>query len=271
MAREETAISRTTEKTKPEKRPAEKQVFGHPQCLSQQRMHYCPGCMHGIIHRLIAEAIDELGVVERTIGIAPVGCAVFAYDYFLCDMVEAAHGRAPCVATGIKRVLPDSVVFTYQGDGDLAAIGCGEVIHAAARGERISVFFVNNAIYGMTGGQMAPTTLPGQVTTTTPYGRDVATAGYPIRVCELLSTLTGPAYLERVTVVSPAYAARAKKAIRRAFETQLAGEGFSLVEILSTCPSRWGMTPTEAIEWLKQNMLPYYPLGEFTPVERRRA
>jgi len=271
VAREETAISRTTEKTKPEKRLAEKQVFGHPQCLSQQRMHYCPGCMHGIIHRLIAETIDELGVVERTIGIAPVGCAVFAYDYFLCDMVQAAHGRAPCVATGIKRVLPDSVVFTYQGDGDLAAIGCGEVIHAAARGERISVFFVNNAIYGMTGGQMAPTTLLGQVTTTTPYGRDPRSAGYPIRVCELLATLTGPAYIERVTVVSPAYAARAKKAIRRAFETQLAGEGFSLVEILSTCPSRWGMTPLEAIEWLKQNMLPYYPLGEFTPAERRRA
>jgi len=246
-------------------KPDERQVFGHPAALWQQRMHYCPGCMHGIIHRLIAETIDELGIVERTIGIAPVGCAVFAYDYFMCDMVEAAHGRAPCVATGIKRVLPDSVVFTYQGDGDLAAIGCGEVVHAAARGERVTVFFVNNAIYGMTGGQMAPTTLLGQVTTTTPHGRDARRAGYPIRVCELLSTLTGPAYLERVTVISPAHVVRAKKAIRRAFDTQLNDEGFSLVEILSTCPTRWGLTPTAAIDWLKENMLAYYPLGEYTP------
>jgi len=242
-----------------------KQVFRHPEALCPVRMHYCPGCTHGIIHRLIAETIDELGIVERTIGIAPVGCAVFAYDYFTCDMVEAAHGRAPCVATGIKRALPDSVVFSYQGDGDLAAIGCGEIVHAAARGERISVFFVNNAVFGMTGGQMAPTTLLGQVTTTTPYGRDPRRAGYPLRVCELLSTLTGPAYLERVTVISPAHVARAKRAIRRAFETQLNDEGFSLVEILSTCPSRWGMTPIQALAWLEENMLPYYPLGEYTP------
>jgi 2-oxoglutarate ferredoxin oxidoreductase subunit beta len=240
-------------------------VFSRPEALRPVRMHYCPGCTHGIIHRLIAQAIDELGIRERAIGIAPVGCAVFAYDYFECDMLEAAHGRAPAVGTGIKRVLPESVVFAYQGDGDLASIGLGEIVHAAARGENITVVFVNNAVYGMTGGQMAPTTLPGMRTSTTPHGRDVKTAGHPIRVCELLAALEGPAYLERVTVTRPKYVAQAKKAIQRAFETQLERKGFSLVEVLSTCPTRWSMGPAEALQWLEENLVPYYPLGVFVP------
>jgi 2-oxoglutarate ferredoxin oxidoreductase subunit beta len=215
---------------------------------------------------LIAEVIDELGVREKTIGISPVGCAVLAYDYFNCDFVEASHGRAPAVATGIKRTLPDSVVFCYQGDGDLASIGAAEIIHAATRGEKITVIFVNNAIYGMTGGQMAPTTLPGQKTTTSPRGRNVESAGYPIRVAELLSSLSGVAYIARVSATSPANVTKAKRAVRKAFETQINGKGFSLVEFLSTCPINWGMSPFEAMKWVDDKMSVYYPLGDYTRV-----
>ncbi len=236
-------------------------VFTRPKSLTDKPFHYCPGCTHGIVHRLVAEAIDELDIRERTIGVAPVGCAVFAYEYFNCDMQEAAHGRAPAVATGIKRVLPDRVVFTYQGDGDLAAIGTAEIVHAATRGENITVIFINNAIYGMTGGQMAPTTLIGQVTTTTPYGRDPGKAGYPIRMSEMLATLEGVAYIERVSIHDIKHINQAKRAIKKAFETQLAGKGFSMVEVLSTCPTNWGMTPVEALKWLERNMIPCYPLG----------
>jgi 2-oxoglutarate ferredoxin oxidoreductase subunit beta len=228
-------------------------------------MHYCPGCTHGIIHRLVAEALSDLGIADRTVGIAPVGCAVFAYDYFDCDMIEASHGRGPAVGTGVKRAIPDAVVFSYQGDGDLASIGLGEVIHAASRGELMTVIFVNNAVYGMTGGQMAPTTLIGQRTSTTPTGRDPKTAGYPIRICELLSTLEGPAYISRVTVTRPKYVRQAGRAIKQAFQTQLDGAGFSLVEVLSTCPTRWGLSIPESLSWLEENMIPHYPLGQFVP------
>ncbi len=238
-------------------------VYQRPRALADEQFHYCPGCNHGIIHRLIAEAIDELDIEGQAIGIAPVGCAVKAYDYFNCDMLEAAHGRAPAIATGLKRALPDSVVFTYQGDGDLAAIGMCETIHAAARGENITVFFVNNAVYGMTGGQMAPTTLPEQVTQTTPYGRDTKTAGYPIRVCELLSTLEGVALAQRVAVDSVKNVRIAKKAIKRAFEYQICGRGYSIIEIVSACPTNWGLDPREALVWLRENMLRYYPLGVY--------
>lgn len=238
-------------------------VFEKPKALTDAVFHYCPGCTHGIIHRLVAEAIDTLGIEGRTIGIAPVGCSVLAYDYFTCDMVEASHGRAPAVATGVKRSLPDNIVFTYQGDGDLAAIGTAETVHAATRGENITVIFVNNAIYGMTGGQMAPTSLPNQVTQTTPYGRDVNTAGYPVRVCEMLSTLDGVALAQRVTVDSVKNVNIAKKAIKKAFQNQLEGKGYSIVEVLSTCPTNWGMSPVDALGWLRENMLPYYPLGVF--------
>ena len=241
-------------------------VFERPKALSDVLMHYCPGCTHGIAHRLVAEVLDELGVCDNTVGVAPVGCAVFAYNYFECDMIEAAHGRAPAVATSVKRVLPNAVVFTYQGDGDLAAIGTAETVHAATRGENITVIFINNTNYGMTGGQMAPTTLPGQVTTTTPYGRDPKLIGYPIRVCELLSTLTGTAYAERVALNNVKNVRNAKKAIRKAFEYQLAGKGFSIVEILSTCPTNWGMSPVEATRWLEENMIPYYPLGVYKDI-----
>lgn len=238
-------------------------IFARPQALTDKAFHYCPGCTHGIIHRIVAQVIDELGVRENTVGVCPVGCAVFAYDYFNVDMIQAAHGRAPAVATGVKRVLPDRVVFTYQGDGDLAAIGTAEIVHAAARGENITVIFVNNAIYGMTGGQMAPTTLLGQKTTTTPKGRDARGAGYPLRVAEMLSTIEGAAYVARVAVHNPASVVRAKHAVKRAFEVQLAGQGFALVEVLSTCPTNWGLSPVEALQWLQDNMLPVYPLGEF--------
>ncbi|MGE5588487.1 MAG: thiamine pyrophosphate-dependent enzyme [Clostridia bacterium] len=241
-------------------------VFGRPEALADVPTHYCPGCTHGIIHRLIAEVIDELGVRERTVGISPVGCAVLAYDYFNCDFVEASHGRAPAVATGIKRASPNTVVFTYQGDGDLASIGAGEIVHAASRGEKITVIFVNNAIYGMTGGQMAPTTLPGQKTTTSPRGRDTDVAGHPIRVCELLSSLSGAAYIARVSVTNPANVAKARRAVKKAFETQLEGKGFSLVEFLSTCPTNWGLSPVEALKWVDDKMAVYYPLGEYTRV-----
>ena len=238
-------------------------VFEKPKALTDAVLHYCPGCTHGIIHRLVAEAIDELGIEGRTIGVAPVGCAVMAYNYFACDMVEAAHGRAPAVATGLRRALPDSVVFTYQGDGDLAAIGTAETVHAATRGENITVIFVNNCIYGMTGGQLAPTTLPGQIPQTTPYGRDTATAGFPIRMCEMLSTLDGVALAQRVTVDSVPHVKEAKKAIQKAFQNQLDHKGFSIVEVLSTCPTNWGLTPIEAMQWLRDNMIPYYPLGVY--------
>ncbi|SHJ30343.1 MULTISPECIES: thiamine pyrophosphate-dependent enzyme [Desulfofundulus] len=240
-----------------------KKVFTRPRSLKDIPTHYCPGCTHGIVHRLVAEVIDELEIFDRTIGVAPVGCSVFAYNYFDCDMFQASHGRAPAVATGIKRVLPDRVVFTYQGDGDLAAIGTGEIVHAAARGEKFTVIFINNAIYAMTGGQMAPTTLLGQKTTTTPYGRDKEVNGYPVKVAEMLSVLDGTAYVARVSVHDPAHVVKAKKAIKRAFEVQLANLGFSIVEVLSACPTNWGLPPAEALKWLAENMIPYYPLGEY--------
>ena len=238
-------------------------VFEKPKSLTQKEFHYCPGCTHGIIHRLVAEAIDTLGIEGSAIGVAPVGCAVMAYDYFTCDMVEAAHGRAPAVATGIKRSLPENIVFTYQGDGDLTSIGMAETVHAATRNENITVIFVNNAIYGMTGGQMAPTSLPGQVTQTSPYGRDVKTAGYPVKVAELLSALDGPAYIARVAVNNVKNVLQAKKVIQKAFENQIAGKGFSLVEVVSACPTNWGMTPQKALDWVEEKMIPYYPLGVF--------
>ena len=238
-------------------------VFEKPKALTDVKLHYCPGCTHGIIHRLVAEAIDELGIEGRTIGVAPVGCSVFAYNYFNCDMVQAAHGRAPAVATGVKRSDPNNIVFTYQGDGDLAAIGTAETVHSAARGENITVIFVNNAIYGMTGGQMAPTTLPGQVTQTSPYGRDVNTVGLPVKVCEMLSKVDGAAYLERVAVNNVKNIRAAKAAIKKAFQNQIEGKGFSLIEVLSTCPTNWGLTPDKALTWLEENMIPYYPLGVY--------
>ena len=236
-------------------------VFEKPKMLADVPFHYCPGCTHGIIHRLVAEAIDQLGVGDKTIGVAPVGCAVFAYNYFNCDMYEASHGRAPAVATGIKRARPQNVVFTYQGDGDLASIGAAEIVHAATRGEKITVIFVNNAIYGMTGGQMAPTTLIGQKSTTSPYGRDVERNGNPIRVSEMLATLDGPALIQRVSVHDVKHVLEAGKAIKKAFQYQLEGKGFSLIEVLSTCPTNWGMNPKEALKWLVDNMIPQYPLG----------
>ena len=246
-------------------------VFQKPKAITDVPMHYCPGCTHGIIHRLVAEAIDELGVEGRAVGVASVGCSVMSYDYFGCDMVQAPHGRAPAVATGLKRAIPENVVFTYQGDGDLAAIGTAETVHAATRGENITVIFVNNAIYGMTGGQMAPTSLPGQVTQTTPYGRDVKTAGYPIRVCEMLATLDGVALAQRVTVDSVRHIAEAKKAIKKAFQNQLEGRGYSIVEVLSTCPTNWGLSPVEALDWLRSNMMPYYPLGVYKDVTKEEV
>lgn len=238
-------------------------VYQKSKMLTDAPLHYCPGCTHGIIHKLVAESLEELEAGGRAVGVAPVGCSVMAYDYFACDMVEAPHGRAPAIATGLKRALPEGVIFTYQGDGDLAAIGTAETVHAATRGENITIIFVNNAIYGMTGGQMAPTTLPGQVTQTTPYGRDVTTAGFPVRVCEMLATLSGVAYAERVSVDTVPNIRKAKAAIKKAFETQIAKKGFSIVEVLSTCPTNWGLTPAEALEWLRQNMMPYYPLGVY--------
>ena len=238
-------------------------VFEKPKALTDAPLHYCPGCTHGIIHRLVAEAIDSLDIAGRTIGVASVGCSVFTYNYFNCDMVQAAHGRAPAVATGLKRADPSKVIFTYQGDGDLASIGTAETVHSAARGENITIIFVNNAIYGMTGGQMAPTSLPGQVTQTSPYGRDVNTVGYPVRICEMLSTLDGAGYVERVAVNNVKNVRHAKKAIEKAFRNQVEGKGFSLIEVISTCPTNWGKTPQAALEWAEQNMIPYYPLGVY--------
>jgi 2-oxoglutarate ferredoxin oxidoreductase subunit beta len=241
----------------------EQLVYERPHSLSETPNTYCPGCTHGVAHHLIAEVLDELNLRERTIGVAPVGCSVFAYNYFNMDFAEAAHGRAPAMATGIKRLQPDRIVFTYQGDGDLASIGMGEIVHAAGRGELITVIFINNTNYGMTGGQMAPTTLPGQKTTSSPYGRDVETAGFPIHMAELLATLEGAAYVVRRSLHDPKNIRLAKKAVRTAFEAQVRGLGFSMVELLSTCPTNWGLTPLEALKWLEQNMLPAYPLGDY--------
>ena len=242
-------------------------IFQKPKALTDAVLHYCPGCTHGIVHRLVAEAIDELGIEGKTIGIAPVGCSVMAYDYFGCDMIEASHGRAPAVATGVKRSLPDHVVFTYQGDGDLASIGLCETVSCACRGENVTIIFINNAIYGMTGGQMAPTSLIGQVTQTSPYGRDPKTQGMPIRICELLSTLDAPAYLERVAVNNVMHVRQAKKAILKAFKNQVEGKGFSLVEVVSTCPTNWGRTPDKACAFVEEKMIPFYPLGNFKDKE----
>lgn len=238
-----------------------KVVFSPTKGMVDVPTHYCPGCTHGIIHRLVGESLEELGVLDKAIGVAPVGCSVLAYKYFNCDMFEAAHGRAPATATGIKRGLPDKVVFTYQGDGDLAAIGTAEIVHAAARGEKMVTIFVNNCIYGMTGGQMAPTTLPGQVTETSPYGRNVEEAGYPIRVAEMLAQIDGAHYIERVSVDSVANVIKAKKAIKKAFQNAIDGKGFNLIEVLSICPTNWGLSTQESLNWLRNNMMPYYPLG----------
>lgn len=238
-----------------------KTIFKRPEALRDTPTHYCPGCTHGITHRLVAESLDELGLREKTVGIAPVGCSVLAYNYFNCDFQEAAHGRAPALATGCKRVSPELILFTYQGDGDLASIGTAEIIHAANRGEKITVIFINNAVYGMTGGQMAPTTMPTQVTTTSPMGRDVADVGYPIPVADMLAQLRTPAYIARVAVHRPQFVVEAKKAIKQAFKYQAEGRCFSFVECLSTCPTNWGKSPVEAIEWVDDTMIPYYSLG----------
>ncbi|MBN1538139.1 MAG: 2-oxoglutarate oxidoreductase [Anaerolineales bacterium] len=241
-------------------------VYQRPETLKPVHTHYCPGCTHGVAHRLIAEVLDEMDVREKTIGVAPVGCSVFAYNYFNCDFVEAAHGRAPAMATGIKRVLSDRIVFTYQGDGDLASIGMAEIMHAAGRGENITVIFINNAVYGMTGGQMAPTTLPGQKTTSSPGGRDVEQMGFPLKMAELLAKMDGAGYVVRRSLHNPSNIRKAKKAIRMAFETQQRGLGFSLVELLSTCPTNWGVTPLEALKWVEEHMIPVFPLGDYKVV-----
>ncbi len=246
-------------------------VFSKPKSLTDAPFHYCPGCTHGIVHRLVAEVMDELEIEGRTVGVASVGCSVMCYDYFTCDVVQSPHGRAQAVATGLKRARPDNVIFTYQGDGDLAAIGTAETVHAATRGENITVIFINNAIYGMTGGQMAPTSLPGQITQTTPYGRDVKTAGYPVRICEMLSTLDGVALAQRVTVDCVKNVIAAKKAIKKAFQNQIDGKGYSIVEVVSTCPTNWGLSPQEALQWLRDNMLPYYPLGVYKDKDAQTA
>jgi 2-oxoglutarate ferredoxin oxidoreductase subunit beta len=242
-------------------------VYRRPESLKDLHTHYCPGCTHGIAHRLLAEALDELGLRERTILVAPVGCSVFAYDYFNTDACEAAHGRAPAMATGIKRVDSDSIVITYQGDGDLASIGAAEIMHVAARGENITTIFINNAIYGMTGGQMAPTTLPGQKTTSSPLGRDVELAGYPIRMCEVLAQLPGAAYIARRSLHDVKNIRLAKKAITTALKTQIHNLGFSMVELLSSCPTNWGFPAQEALDWIENNMVPYYPLGDYRVLE----
>ncbi len=243
-------------------------VFDKPHALTDKPFHYCPGCPHGIIHRLVPEVIDELGLEEKTVGIAPVGCSVFAYNYFNCDMIEAPHGRAPAVATGVKRANPDLTVFTYQGDGDLAAIGTAETVHVGTRGENLTIIFVNNAIYGMTGGQMAPTTLLGQVSTTSPYGRIKELQGNPIRVCEMMATLDGVAYAERVSVDCVKNVVAAKKAIKKGFENQQNKRGLSIIEVLSTCPTNWGLSPEKSLEWLRENMMAHYPLGVYKDITK---
>lgn len=248
-----------------------KTVFERTEGLKETETHYCPGCTHGIIHRLVAETLAEMGALERTVGVASVGCSVLSYEYFNCDMTQAAHGRAPAVATGLKRVLPKNrLVFTYQGDGDLASIGMGEIVHSAARSENITVIFVNNAIYGMTGGQMAPTTLMGQKTATSPTGRVLGAQGLPIRMSEMLSTLDGSTYIERVSTHDVAHVMKAKRAIRKAFDTQEQQKGFSMIEILSTCPTNWGLTPEESLQWVKDEMIPYYPLGVYKDIREER-
>ena len=241
-------------------------VYERPKSLSDIPNHYCPGCTHGIVHRLVAEVIDELDIEDKTVGVAPVGCAVFAYNYFECDFIEASHGRAPAVATGVKRTHPDDIVFTYQGDGDLAAIGTAETVHACARGENITIIFINNTNYGMTGGQMAPTTMLGQVTTTSPYGRQKMIQGNPIHVCEMLSTLDGVAYAERVAVNSVKNVRTAKKAIKKAFQNQIDHKGLSIVEVLSTCPTNWGLAPVDALKFVDEKMIPVYPLGVYKDI-----
>ena len=238
-------------------------VYKRPAGFNDTPTHYCPGCTHGVAHRLVAEVLTEMGVLGKTIGVAPVGCSVFMYNYFSFDFVEAPHGRAPAMATGIKRVLPDRVVFSYQGDGDMASIGMGEIVHAAARGENISVIFINNGNYGMTGGQMAPTTLPGMKTTSSPKGRDVETQGFPIRMSELLCTLDGAGYVVRRSLHDPKNIRMAKKAIRMAFETQVRGLGFSMVELLSTCPTNWNLTPVESLKFVETKMAAYFPVGDY--------
>ncbi|MGW8318560.1 MAG: thiamine pyrophosphate-dependent enzyme [Candidatus Promineifilaceae bacterium] len=245
----------------------EQLVYERPDALTNIHTGYCPGCTHGTAHRLVAEVIDELEIRERTVLVASVGCSVFAYNYFKVDACEAAHGRAPAMATGFKRVNPDNIVFTYQGDGDLASIGTAEVIHAASRGEKITTIFINNAIYGMTGGQMAPTSLIGQKTTSSPFGRDLKLTGYPMRMAELLATLPGTAYSARRSLHDSRHVIQAKKAIRTAFEAQLLGLGFSIVELLSSCPTNWGMTPSDALKWIEEQMVPYYPLGDYKVVD----
>jgi 2-oxoglutarate/2-oxoacid ferredoxin oxidoreductase subunit beta len=237
-----------------------KKIFTKPESLKENLFHYCPGCGHSLIHRLVAEVIDELGIRERTVGVPPAGCAVLAYNYFDVDMAEAPHGRAAAVATGIKRILPDRVVFTYQGDGDIAAIGTAETVHAANRGERITCIFVNNAVYGMTGGQMAPTTILGQVTTTSPGGRIPLRDGYPLDLSQMLGVAAGSVYIERTSVSNPKNILKTRKAIKKAFETQLADKGFSMVEILSPCPTNWKMTPLEATKWVDETMTQFFPL-----------
>lgn len=241
--------------------PANK-VYSRPRLLTEVNMHYCPGCSHGVVHRIISELIDEMGLEDKTVGIAPVGCAVFAYNYIDIDWIEAAHGRAPAVASAVKRLNPGNMVFTYQGDGDLAAIGTAETIHAANRGENIAIIFVNNAIYGMTGGQMAPTTLEGQKTATTPYGRRVDLNGYPLKISDLLAQLDGTCLVTRQSVHTPVAVRKAKAAIRKAFENSMAGKGTSVVEIVGTCSSGWKMTPDQSNKWMEQNMFPHYPLGD---------
>ncbi|MBB6481882.1 thiamine pyrophosphate-dependent enzyme [Spirochaeta isovalerica] len=241
----------------------EELIYTRPESLKEKKTHYCPGCGHGIIHKLLAEVMDELGIREEAIVVAPVGCSVLIYDYINADGIEAAHGRAPAVATGVKRVHPDKIVISYQGDGDLLAIGTGETIHAANRGENISVIFVNNAIYGMTGGQMAPTTMSEQITKTTPYGRDVEDVGYPIRACEMMNTLVAPVYIERTSIHDVKNIRKTKKAIKKALQNQMEGKGYSFVEILSTCPTNWGVAPVKAAQWVESAMVPYYPLGVF--------
>ena len=238
-------------------------VFERPKGLTGVEFAYCAGCLHSVIHRMIAETMDELDIIHNTIGVCPVGCAVFMYEYMSCDIIEAAHGRAPAVATGVKRVLGDRIVFSYQGDGDLASIGTAEIVHAAARGENISVVFINNTTYAMTGGQMAPTTLIGQKTTTCPSGRDPSVNGYPMRVCEMLAALDGPSYLERVCPTSPAGLIRTKKAIKHAFQQQIEGKGFSMVEVLSNCPQQWKMSPIDSFKWIDENMTKVFPPGVF--------
>ena len=242
-------------------------VYAKPKLITDNVMHYCPGCSHGTVHKLIAEVIEEMGLAEKTVGISPVGCSVFAYNYIDIDWIEAAHGRALAVATAVKRLYPQNMVFTYQGDGDLSAIGTAESIHAAARGENVVAVYINNAIYGMTGGQMAPTSLIGQKTTTSPFGRSQEVNGNPIRVSEMLATLDGPAYIERVSLHDVKHVMAAKKAVKKAFEYQLAGKGFTLIEALSTCPTNWGLTPLEAAKWLETNMIPQYPLGVFRDID----